>query len=371
MEPLNIAAEEFDALLLASTPFIDVRSEIEFAHGSIPGAVNLPILDTREREQIGLCYKTRGQQAAIELGHELVSGALKVQRIERWCAFARTYPDAILYCWRGGLRSRLATQWMAAAGHPVPLVEGGFKALRRRLLAELAAPSPREPLYVIGGRTGSAKTDLVNSLPGGVDLEGFARHRGSSFGRRADAPPAQIDFENALALAQLRQRHARPRAPMFLEDESRQIGAMSIPLDLYQAMRTAPLVIVEMPLDFRIGQILRDYIGADMAVYRQRDPQGGFARFGEQLLASLGRIARRLGDERFRVARQLMQEALDQQSCGGDDAAHRAWIELLLREYYDPMYEYQLQKSSARVVCRGEYDAVREWCLNTARHAPR
>ncbi len=371
MEPLNIAAEEFDVLLRANTPFIDVRSEIEFAHGRIPGAVNLPILDTREREQVGLCYKKNGQQAAIELGHTLVSGALKAQRIQRWCEFARTHPAAIVYCWRGGLRSRLAAQWMAAAGQAVPVIEGGFKALRRRLLVELGASMPEAPLYVIGGRTGSAKTDLVNSLPGGVDLEGFAHHRGSSFGRRAEAPPAQIDFENTLALALLRQRHARPGAALFFEDESRQIGALSIPLELYHAMKAAPLVIVEMPLEFRIEQILRDYIGADLADFRQRDPHQGFAHFGEQLLASLGRIARRLGEERFLLARQLMQAALEQQVRSGDDGAHRDWIELLLRDYYDPMYEYQLQKSSARVVYRGDYRAVQEWCLSTAQRVPR
>jgi len=361
-----IGPEAFGRLLVAGTPFIDVRSEIEFAQGSIPGAVNLPILDTREREQVGICYRHEGQQAAIALGHQLVSGDTRAGRIDRWCAFARAHPAAHLFCWRGGLRSALAAQWMAEAGVPVPVVAGGYKALRRRLLAELEGEQPREPWIVVGGRTGSAKTALVCSLPGGIDLEGCAHHRGSSFGRRVEAAPSQVDFENAVAVGLLARRASAPGATVFLEDESRQIGRSSIPQEIFRALKQAPLAVVEVPREQRVAHILSDYICADLEAWEASDALEGFERFAGQLTASLERIQRRLGLERYRIALGLLQEALAAHRARGETAGHRAWIELLLAEYYDPMYDYQLGKAAERIAFRGSYEAVRDWCLSRA-----
>lgn len=364
MNPEIVGPDQFDRLLLEGAHFIDVRAEIEFARGAIPGAVNVPILTTGEREQVGTCYKRLGQEAAVALGHRLVSGSTKEQRIARWCAELRKHPDALVYCWRGGMRSALAAEWIAAEGVPVRLVKGGYKALRTRLLRELEAPQPREPLYLVGGRTGSAKTDLIKALPRSVDLEELAHHRGSSFGRRVGVTPAQIDFENQLALALQRRRHATPGAALFLEDESRQIGAVTIPLELYRAMKAAPLVVIDAPFESRVEQILRDYICEDLRERVAEDPDHGFAHFGAALHEGLQRIRRRLGGERHAMAEGLLRDALHLQGQRGDTSGHRAWIALLLRDYYDPMYEYQLGKSAERVVFRGDFTAVREWCLS-------
>lgn len=365
-----IGAGEFQALLLSGGPFIDVRAPVEFLRGSIPGALNMPILDTAEREQVGLCYKQHGQQAAITLGHQLVQGTRKAERIARWCAFAHSHPEASLYCWRGGLRSRTAATWMQEAGQAVRLVEGGYKALRNRLLRELEPAAFREPLIVVAGRTGSAKTALIQRLSGGIDLEGFARHRGSSFGRRTVEPPAQIDFENATALAMLRHRCEKPGGGLFLEDESRQIGPINVPLELYRKMKNAPLALVEMPLEFRVEQILRDYICADLLELQAREPATAFDELASRLLQSLDRIQRRLGPERYRDAVQLLRDALRQHREQGDIEPHRDWIALLLREYYDPMYEYQLDKSADRIGFRGSWDEVHEWCVQASRTQP-
>ena len=359
-EPARLPGE----LLLAGTPFIDVRAEIEFVRGTMPGAVNLPILDTAERERVGTCYKEKGQEAAIALGHRLVNGAVKEARVAAWCDFARTHPDAWLYCWRGGLRSRTAAQWAAEAGTPVQVVPGGFKALRQRLIDELEQAAPTEDWYIVGGRTGSAKTALINSLPGGIDLEGFARHRGSSFGRRAGIPPSQVDFENALALALLRERHASAGRCLFLEDESRQIGALSVPLQVYRRMRETPVIVLEVPLEQRVSRILDDYIRVDLEEHLALDAEHGFETFSIQLEESLWRIRKRLGAERFLLASRLLQAALSAQRSRGETAEHRAWISLLLEQYYDPMYDYQLGNAAERVVFRGDTTAVRDWALS-------
>ena len=367
----RVQPDAFARLLLAGTPLIDVRAEVEFARGAIPGAVNLPILDSAEREQVGLRYKRHGQEAAIALGHSLVHGERKAQRVARWCAFARAHPGTHLYCWRGGLRSQLAAQWMAEAGVPVPVIAGGYRALRQRLLLELECEPGPEPWIVIGGRTGSAKTALVNELPGGIDLEGLACHRGSSFGRRAVPPPAQLDFENQLALALLRHRAVGQARTLFLEDESRQIGAVWIPHPVFRQMKEAPLVILEVALEQRVEQILADYVCDDLAMHLVLDAESGFERFAAALAESMDRIRKRLGDERWRAARGLLAEALAAHRERGDTAGHRTWIALLLQCYYDPMYEYQLQKALPRVAFRGEREAVRAWCLRRSAPGPR
>lgn len=351
-------------LLLSGVSFIDVRAEVEFAKGSVPGAVNLPILDSAEREKVGTCFKRSGQEAAIALGHTLVTGEKKARRVSAWCSFSRSRPDAWLYCWRGGLRSRTAAQWMEEAGCPVRVVPGGYKALRQRLIAELEPVVRTEEWYIVGGRTGSAKTALVNTLPGGIDLEGHARHRGSSFGRRAGFPPTQVDFENALAMDLLRRRHDASGRSLFLEDESRQIGSLSVPLEVYRRMREAPVAVLEIPLEQRVSKILDDYIRVDLAEHCALDAANGFENFARQLEESLTRIRKRLGPERFERAQTLMQSALAAHRVRDATEGHRGWISLLLQEYYDPMYDYQLGQSAGRIVFRGDHAAVREWALS-------
>ena len=128
MSNVSVCPSGFRELLKSATPFLDVRAEIEFDKGAIPNAFNVPILNTDERHQVGTCYKQQGQDRAVELGHSLVCGQTKQQRLERWCQFAAANPNGLLYCWRGGMRSNLAQQWMRAEGTQMDLVPGGYKA---------------------------------------------------------------------------------------------------------------------------------------------------------------------------------------------------------------------------------------------------
>lgn len=352
----------FRQLLLSDTPFLDVRAEIEFSRGAFPSSDNLPILNTIEREQVGTCYKKHGQEQAIALGHKLVSGQLKEQRIQAWCDFARSHSNPHLYCWRGGLRSNLAQQWMSAAGVDIPLVAGGFKALRRVLLDEIDAVVEQTPLIVIGGKTGSAKTVLINALARAVDLEHHARHRGSSFGRRVVPPPSQINFEHALAIDFLKLREQQIDAPVFLEDESHLVGTCAIPLPLFTAMKLAPMALLEVPFAERVEHVLDEYVIEMLDEYETAFPGEGMDRYSDYLLASLQRIRKRLGMERFQALELIMREALNLQRSHNDVSHHRLWIESLLRDYYDPMYDYQLGKVNERVVFKGDRDSVLAWC---------
>lgn len=359
-EPVGPA--DFRRLLLAGTPFIDVRAEIEFGKGAIPGAVNLPILNTGERAEVGTTYKQRGRDQAVRLGHTLVQGSVRDERIAAWCDFARAHPGTHVYCWRGGMRSNLTAQWMAEAGTPVPVIEGGYKALRRFLMTVTENVAVTADLVVIGGQTGAAKTPLVQSLETGIDLEGHAHHRGSSFGRHATPPPSQVDFEHRLALDLLHRGEASPGRPLFLEDEGHRIGAVSVPLPFFQAMKAAPLVILEMPLDFRIERIYQEYVVDLHREYMALDPASAGQRSRQHLLDSLSRIRNRLGMERYGELHRILNDAL----LGGEKELHLLWIRRLLEEYYDPMYHYQIEKAAARVVFRGDYDAVTAWCEGQA-----
>ena len=353
----QIPADRFTELLLNSTPLIDVRAECEYHDGHIPHSVNLPLLNDGERAEVGTCYKRKGQEAAITLGTELVSGDTKKERMSAWIRFIADNPTAVILCFRGGLRSQTVQKWLAESGLQRPLISGGYKALRRHLLRTTIRVASEKKLIIVAGKTGTGKTHLINNLTRSVDLEGLANHRGSAFGRRVSAQPAQSVFENLLALDLLRQER-EGGATLFLEDESRAIGSISLPLELHRAMSVAPIVRVEESLDFRVETILNDYIVSNLTDFRLLDPVQGDFLFSESLLASLDRIKKRLGGERHSALRDIMSAAL---TSNNDHDQHRAWIRGLLVDYYDPMYEYQMTKKARRVVFKGDSDTFLEW----------
>jgi tRNA 2-selenouridine synthase len=353
-----VPPDHFKQLFLTDTPFIDVRAEIEYAGGAFPSSCNLPILTTGERDLVGTTYKQQGQAAAVALGHDLVQGGIKDDRVSAWCEFARSRPGTHVYCWRGGLRSRLAAGWMAEAGCDVPIIDGGYKALRQYLMEVTDSIARDASLVVIGGQTGAAKTPLLQELATGIDLEYHANHRGSSFGRHATEPPCQVNFEHSLAIDMLKVTERHPHRRLFFEDESHSVGAVSVPLGLFQAMRKAPLVIVDMPLAFRVERIYQEYVVDLRLEYAALDSEDGERQFQQHLLESLQRIQKRLGLERYKALDGLMRTALS----SGEAVAHEAWIRSMLCDYYDPMYQYQLAKSASRQVFRGDYAAVLDWC---------
>ena len=356
-----VSPEQFKSLFLQDTPFLDVRAEIECAKGSFPHAVNIPLLTTEERHQVGGCYKEHGQQAAIELGHQLVGGETRDKRIEQWSRLARQTPALHLFCWRGGLRSQLTQQALADVGIDIPLIEGGYKALRNFLLQQLETFSKSGRYIIIGGKTGSAKTPLINQISTGVDLEHFANHRGSSFGRRIGGPPSQANFENALIIDLMKKQMTQPDKPIFLEDESRRVGSCAIPQEFFQAMKNSPIAIVEVPIEQRIDHILKEYVQQSADEYIEQFGESGYAEYGADILGSLGRIKKKLGGERHQELDKALSEAIDQQQKNGDTDAYRPVIRRLLLEYYDPMYNYQMSKLGERIAFVGSDDEVLAW----------
>lgn len=279
--------------------------------------------------------------------------------------FVHNNPDGYLYCFRGGMRSAICKQWLQEAGCHYPRVTGGYKAMRRFLIDSTAQLCQQQKLLVLAGQTGAAKTALLQQLETAIDLEALANHRGSAFGKHPDGQPSQIDFENALAITLLRKRHKWSEKLLVLEDESRLIGRCALPPVLRQAMQTAPVVVLDCDLESRISHSFENYILDKLAAWQARlGEDAGFLAFADDLQDSLFRVRKRLGGERYQQLKQQLGQALVSHK-KGDPEPHRKWIGGLLRDYYDPMYKYQLEGRKERIVFRGDRNSVLAFLAST------
>ncbi len=351
-------------IMLSGHPMIDVRAPIEFDKGAFPSSNNYPLMQDSERQRVGTCYKNQGQDAAIALGHTLVKGEIKQQRVDAWLTFIKQNPNAYLYCFRGGLRSQLSQQWIKEAGIDIPYIEGGYKAMRQYLIDTIDNAPAKQPVFILSGITGSGKTDFLIQRSEAVDLEGLAHHRGSSFGRYHEGQPSQINFENQLAVALLKHQD-RDESCLLLEDESFLIGRSAIPKAFYAGMQSANILVLEEPEETRLTRLLNEYVHKMHSGYVDRlGEEAGFSAFSDYLSQSITSIKKRLGGQLHDEFQSIISHALNVQLQQNDTQAHLEWISLLLTRYYDPMYQYQLEQKQARVIFKGSHQAMHEWLDN-------
>ncbi len=356
---------DYRQLFLQQLPLLDVRAPVEFQAGAFPDTTNIPLLTDEERHLIGIRYKNNGQEAAVALGRELIDGAPKQERVAAWKSYVELYPNGVLYCFRGGMRSKISQQWIAEeTGIAYPRVKGGYKALRNFLLDELDQASKVINPIILGGRTGSGKTIVLQQLHNMLDLEGLAWHRGSAFGRHAAPQPSQIDFENSLSILLLRHRAAgNPR--LIIEDEGKSIGSRHLPTPLYDRMCVSPLVLLEVSIEERINNSVEEYVTAAMSEYQVLyGEQEGFDLWAAYATDSLGRIKKRLGGSHYKAMNDKLQAAIHNLRSTGDATCHSDWIRDLLTKYYDPMYDYQIKNKLDRVVFHGNKEQVIDYLGN-------
>ena len=352
--------DDFQHLFLSDTAMLDVRAPTEYEHGAFPNTLNVPILSNEERHEVGIAYKRQGQDAAIDLANSLVKDDIKQTRLDQWVNFAHQNPNGYLYCFRGGLRSRTTQSWLKEAGVDYPLIKGGYKAMRRFLIDEIERHMVAPNMVVIGGCTGSGKTRVIQASHRSLDLEGIAQHRGSSFGRTLIPQPTQIDFENQLSIALIRLLGGAKKR-FFVEDESRLIGRCFLPPSLQAQMKLAPTVIVAESIESRIEIVTEEYVRAPLLDYQNHYGDEGFNRLKQDLHDSLERIKKRLGGSRYTELDGIMQKAFAQQESTGDYSYHAHWIEPLLTDYYDPMYNYMLEKKTGSILFQGSRKEVIQW----------
>jgi tRNA 2-selenouridine synthase len=292
-------------------PLVDARSEGEFEQSHIPGAINIPILNNAERVQVGTLYKQAGPEKATLKGFELVGPRFHLIQREA----LRKFPakKLILYCWRGGMRSQILSWLLTQVGFEVFRLEGGYKTYRS---FTHACVRQTYTLLLLGGKTGTGKTVLLRALSERgeqvVDLEGLANHKGSSFGGIGQLPQPTVEqFENLFA-EQL--RLLDPKAPIWIEKESRRIGRIILPDQFYEQMTKSLRIEIEKTEEARIAHIAEEYASLEK----------------EDLLQAVTRLQKKLGGFR-------MQQALDDIRAKQD----ASWIANLLG-YYDKTYAYDL-----------------------------
>ena len=349
-------SENFLDIVLNEYPLIDVRASVEFEKGAFPKSVNLPIMNDNERHLIGIRYKEEGNSRAVELGKELVS-PVKNERVEAWVDFIKANPKAYLYCFRGGQRSQISQAWIKESGLTISRLNGGYKAFRQFLMQESEAVSEQLNTIIIGGRTGSGKTLLLQKLQNSIDLEGLANHRGSSFGGFTTAQPSQIDFENRLAY-KLIQHQEKGYKDIFIEDESRNIGRINIPKPIFDNFQKGQLILLETSMSERVDIIFDEYVTESLQNYITKYGEDGTEQWFMDAHHNLERIKKRLGTERYKKIEESFSKAFALQKESGVLTEHKAWIEILLQEYYDPMYDYQIEKSPMSVLFRGSAEEI-------------
>ena len=239
---------------------IDVRAPVEFADDHITGAINLPVLFDGEREEIGTQYKQESSFDAQKAGAALVSENIARHLEGHFSKKPRDY-HPLIYCFRGGQRSRSLATVMAEVGWSVALVQGGYKAYRRHVLSMTEERSSALSFHVINGLTGSRKTRFLQALDSMgaqvLDLEGLANHKGSVFGRDLESPqPPQKRFESLIYDKLLEFVESRP---VYVEAESAKIGRLNVPLPLLAKMRESPVTEIVSPIASRVDYLHRDY----------------------------------------------------------------------------------------------------------------
>ena len=330
---------------------IDLRAPIEFNAGSLPGAVNLPILDNDERAIVGKTYKNKGKEAALSLGFELVSGITREERISSWRECLSNNSAHLIFCYRGGKRSEIAQAWLRESGVYVDRIKCGYKGLRAELLTIFEKD---HSLLLLAGKTGVGKTKILSEFQQSIDLELLANHRGSAFGRHLNEQPTQGKFENELAVALYKKRDLQR---IIVEDEGKLIGRISIPKPFQQAMSSSPLVVIEENLDSRIQNIWEEYILEQSANYDRSFRHEGIEKFSEYLVLSNYKIKKKLGNQLHqKIEKKIMQAFREKKP-----ELHKDWIKILLERYYDPMYVYQLSKKIDRLTFSGTPSEVRAW----------
>ena len=291
---------------------------MEFTRGHIPGAINIPLFADNERAEIGTVYKQVGRTQALQLGEKIARPKVDfiLEQIQRYAV-----DNLVIYCWRGGKRSSEVCRLVNESGIPAKRILGGYKEYRREIRNFIEQP---RKLLMLGGKTGSGKTDLLLGLKKQsvqvVDLEGLAHHKGSVFGHiNEKAQPSTEQFENNFCKEL---RRTDPDKLLLLENESYVIGSVHLPPPLLIQMRAAPLLIVDIPLQARIERLLRDYTGTD--------PQ--------ELIAACRRIARKLTEPKLQKVTSLIEM---------NDFA--AACEILLG-YYDYYYNRGLDKRKNQAI---------------------
>ena len=299
---------------------IDVRTAAEFEKGHIPSAKNLPLFSDEERAMIGTIYKQIGRQPAILKGLEITGPKMK-EFVKQAEVLSGESNKLFLYCWRGGMRSGSMAWLLDLYGFEVYTLKRGYKAFRNYALSSF---DTKKNVLILGGKTGSGKTPILKELSAlgeqVIDLEGLAHHKGSAFGTIGESESCtQEHFENKLAMQWVR---IDPEKPAWLEDESRSIGKKIIPEGVWNQMREANVINLDLPFETRLQHIMKVY--GDFPV--------------NELIASVEKIQKRLGGLAYKQVMGYLENNILHEAAG------------ILLIYYDKTYLHGLKSRNPETI---------------------
>ena len=303
---------------------IDVRAPIEFLKGHVPNSISIPLFEDSERAEIGTLYKQQGKDSAINRGFEIISP--KMKHFIREVKTLSKNNKVFVYCFRGGMRSNSFAWLMNSSGLNAVIVKGGYKAYRNYVLNYF---NQDRKIILLGGKTGSGKTDILKQLKEQniqiVDLEKIAHHKGSAFGsiNEVKQNPQQI-FEHQLfqKLFELDLSHTT-----ILEDESQAIGYNKIPMGLWQQMKQAPIIKLEIPFELRVQKLVDDYTTVNI----------------DALKSCVIKITQQLGTLNTKLCLQYLDEG---------NLHDVARLSLL---YYDKAYEFSYKNKKQPIIYLNSY----------------
>ena len=320
---------------------IDVRSPAEYELDHIPGALNLPVLDDKERAIVGTIYVQDNPFRARKVGAALVSKNI-AGMLEGPLAGNEKNFHPLIYCWRGGQRSGSLASVLSQIGWRCTLLQGGYKSFRRRVVADLAAIPGGLKFLCLSGLTGTGKTRILQHMAARgfqvLDLEQAASHRGSVLGAQLDqAQPSQKAFESRLWQALIGFDVDRP---VWIESESSKIGNVAIPDKLWAALKQAGMIEITMDIEARANVLLEDY--ADLI----REP--------EIFANKLNFLTKLHGKKKISSWCDLIEKG--------------AWRTLaldLLENHYDPAYRRSLKRRKREVKSLQDLPALSQETLDT------
>jgi tRNA 2-selenouridine synthase len=297
---------------------IDVRSPSEFSNGHIPGSINIPLFSDEERIVVGTKYTKESRYSSIIAGLDFVGPKLSL--IVKEANRISPSRNILIYCWRGGMRSASVSWLLNLAGFKTKTLIGGYKSYRRFLRGVFGTPLK---LIVVGGMTGSGKTELLRNLTTlneqVIDLEEIANHKGSAFGAIGQQlQPSTEQFENLL-FEKLLTLNFKKR--IWVEDESKGIGSIFIPDELFYQMVSSPCVVVEIPFETRVMRLVNEYTKCDPLL----------------LVNGIDRITKKLGPDNTQLAKQAVL-----------DGDFKTAVEIVLF-YYDKAYRFGVESKKNKI----------------------
>ncbi len=304
--------------LAKTTPVVDVRSPSEFLQGHIPGAVNIPLFDDRERAEVGTLYTQTGRNHAIIRGLDIVLP--KTGKLTASIKKLHTGNSVLFYCWRGGMRSSNMAILFEKTGSQAHVLSGGYKAYRKEIRKQLDLEAR---IVVLGGFTGSGKTEILQSLAKQgeqvIDLEDLASHKGSAFGGIGlPDQPTNEQFESNLYDQWRKLDRSRI---IWVEDESRMIGKVTLPEPVIRKIQQQPLIILEVDKEIRVQRLVQEYAGIDDELLRE----------------AVKKIEKRLGILSAREALRSIREK------------NYATVAENVLSYYDKAYSYSIERRAGQL----------------------